>query len=111
MEPGDDDDAVSDGEPIEESLDDDDLDDRRQIVTVLEVWSNLIPTVEVFIACNVDAISTGMGIHYVGISPVSIRAACALLRTPRHDWPDICADVQMMGRVVANSRNARLNRK
>jgi hypothetical protein len=45
------------------------------------------------------------GVLWMGIGPEAIRAAVALLRIPRRDWPDLAEDVGYMGRCVAAERN------
>lgn len=76
------------------------------IDVVVDVWECHETQVAAFRLCSIAGIGAGMGgIVWMGIEAVELRAALALLRVPRKDWPGIAADVQYMGAEVASTRN------
>ena len=84
-------------------------DDGRptQVVTLEEVWADLMPAVDVFGRCLVEGLMGMGGVVWLGISAVEVRAAMAAARIPPRQWPDVAEDVQAMGSVVAEERNKR----
>lgn len=74
------------------------------------MWECNAEAVDVFRLCAIGGIGTFGGLYWTGIDAAEIRAACALLRIPRADWPDLAADVHYMGAEVAEDRNKRQER-
>lgn len=74
-----------------------------------ELWLGVLPenaiVIEVFGRCRIDA-AVGMGVLWMGISAAEVRAACLLSRIKPRDWPRVADGVLLMGRVVADIRNA-----
>lgn len=87
------------------SLADDDADDGRTIVRVVDVWECHQSAVAVFQLCPVAGIGHMGGVHWAGIEPSEIASACFLLRQPRPQWPALAEDVAFMGACVARERN------
>ena len=85
---------------------DDSADERRDPPRVVEVWECNQDAVRAFQLCPIGGIGGGMGgVLWIGIGPEAIRAAVALLRIPRRDWPELAEDVGYMGRCVAAERS------
>ena len=90
-------------------LDDDD-DARRAGVVECPVWPCNATAVDVFRLCSIGLIATFGGVLWLDIAAVELRAALALRRVPRAQWPDVADDVRYMGREVATERNRRADR-
>ena len=76
------------------------------------VWACHEQAVAVFRGCQLDCAAIGMGgLFWLGISAAELRAALAVERIPRCDWPDVGEDVRYMGRVVADEHNRRAKRE
>lgn len=87
-------------------------DDAEHVeVVALGVWWSHMASAHAFMACDIEAMSGGFGLHWTGIGAAQIRAVCALQRIPCADWPDILADVRYMGSEVAIARNRRQQQK
>lgn len=86
---------------------DDDADDGRAIVRVIDVWECNLTAVAVFPLCPIEGIGHMGGIYWTGIAPEAIRSACLLLRIARTEWPTLGRDVAYMGDCVAAERNRR----
>lgn len=81
-------------------------DDAEHVeVVALGVWWSHMASAHAFMACDIEAMSGGFGLHWTGIGAEQIRAVCALQRIARDDWPDVLADVRYMGGCVAEARN------
>lgn len=87
-------------------------DDSEHVeVVTIPVWFSHMASVQAFIACDIEAIAGGFGIHWTGIGAEQIRAVCVLQRIARADWPDVLADVRYMAREVAIARNRDAERR
>ena len=53
----------------------------------------------------------GMSGAPMGLAAIEIRAALELLDVPREDWPQVSADVSVLGQIAAHGRNLRAQAK
>lgn len=84
---------------------DDDADDGRTIVRVIEVWDCHQQAVAVFQLCPIDGVGHMGGIYWTGIEPQAALAAFNLLGIPVVGAFDLVSDVAYMGGCVAAERN------
>ncbi len=81
-------------------------DDEPCEVFEVDVLECNLEAVAAFRLCQLDVAATMAGLYWLGISPIQIRSALLLLRIKRSRWDDLADDVNYMGSVVANARNA-----
>lgn len=84
---------------------DDDADDGRAIVRVIEVWECHQQAVAVFQLCPIDGVGHMGGIYWTGVEPQVAMAAFNLLDIPVAGAFDLVSDVAYMGQCVARERN------
>ncbi len=78
----------------------------REGVVEIDVWACNVEALAVFRACTIACVGAGMGgVVWLGITASETRAALAIRRVARRDWPDIAEDVRHMGAEVAHERN------
>lgn len=84
----------------------------REVVVEIDVWACNVDALAVFRSCSMACVGAGMGgVVWLGVTASETRAALAILRVARRDWPDIAEDVRYMGAEVAHERNQRSQRK
>ena len=77
---------------------------------IVEVWQCHMVALETYQRCQPSVLS-GMGLVYLGVSAQEVRAALAIGRVCRDQWPEVADDVMAMGRAAAEYRNRETQRQ